>query len=83
MTSDKAVLAWESSCARARAVATVLRPAEQEHCMFQFIKNEGGTETVEWAIFGGLIVAALITTIVALGVWITNSYSGLQTELGA
>jgi len=51
--------------------------------MKKFVADEKGLETVEYAIITGLIVAAAITAIGAIGVWVANQFTGLQTELGA
>ena len=48
-----------------------------------FVKNEQGLETVEYAIITGLIVAGVIATIAAIGVWVKGKFDGLKTDLGA
>jgi len=48
-----------------------------------FVKNEQGLETVEYAIITGLIVAGVILTIAAIGVWVKGKFDGLKTDLGA
>ena len=45
--------------------------------------NEEGLETVEYAIITGLIVAATITAIAAIGRWVHTQFSSLQTNLNA
>src|SRR5262245_3482608 len=48
-----------------------------------FVKDEQGLETVEYAIITGLIVAGVIATIAAIGAWVSLQFSNLKTELGA
>ena len=48
-----------------------------------FVSDEKGLETVEYAIITGLIVAGAITAISAIGVWVANQFTNLQTALGA
>ena len=35
-----------------------------------FLYNERGTETVEWGIMAGLIVAGLVTVVTGIGAWV-------------
>ncbi|MBI4602464.1 MAG: Flp family type IVb pilin [Planctomycetes bacterium] len=49
----------------------------------KLISDERGLETVEYAIIVGLIVAATITSIAAIGVWVSQQFTGLETDLGA
>lgn len=53
----------------------------------RFLKNlaadDRGTETVEWAVMAGLIVAAVVVTIGAISAWTQAQYSSLKVELGA
>ena len=49
----------------------------------RFVKNESGLETVEYAIITGLIVAATIAVIAAIGAWVLNTFQTVQTALGA
>ena len=51
--------------------------------MKRFVVADDGLETVEYAIITGLIVAATITAIAAIGIWVNNTFVGLQTDLGA
>ena len=48
-----------------------------------FFSNERGTETVEWGLMAGLIVGGLVLTVAAIGVWVRNKFTELQTDLGA
>lgn len=47
----------------------------------RFLKDEQGTETVEWAIIIGLIAVASITLIVSIGEWVKTKFTTLDTEL--
>lgn len=46
-----------------------------------FMADDQGLETVEYAIIGGLIVAATIVTIVAIGMWVNTKFDSLNTTL--
>ena len=48
-----------------------------------FLSDERGLETVEYAIIAGLIVSGLVAIIVAIGGWVKNQFSNLQTNLNA
>lgn len=45
--------------------------------------DEEGLETVEYAIITGLIVAATILVIAALGVWVTQQFTTVQQAVTA
>ena len=47
----------------------------------RFLKDEQGTETVEWAIIIGLIAVASITLIASIGEWVETKFTTLDTEL--
>jgi Flp pilus assembly pilin Flp len=49
----------------------------------RLLRNDEGLETVEYAIITGLIVAATITVIAAIGAWVLAQFQALQTGLGA
>ena len=49
----------------------------------RLLRNDEGLETVEYAIITGLIGAATITVIAAIGVWVLAQFQTLQTGLGA
>jgi pilus assembly protein Flp/PilA len=55
--------------------------------MREFLKSiasdEKGLETVEYAIITGLIVAGTITAIGLIGTWVKNTFTNLQTRIGA
>ena len=48
-----------------------------------FLADDRGLETVEYAIIAGLIVAGLITVVVAIGTWVKGKFNSLKTDLGA
>ena len=47
----------------------------------RFIREEHGTETVEWAIMAGLIVVGTITAVAAIGTWVSGKFTTLSTDL--
>ena len=49
--------------------------------MKRFLKDEKGTETVEWAILIGLIAVAAIVFIVSIGQWVVLKFQTLDTAL--
>ncbi len=49
--------------------------------MLRFLRDQQGTETVEWAIMIGLIAVASIVTIAAIGTWVSGKFTELNTEL--
>ncbi len=49
----------------------------------QFVREEAGLETVEYAIITGLIVAGTIALITAIGTWVHNQFNNLKSELNA
>jgi Flp pilus assembly pilin Flp len=51
--------------------------------MKNFIKNEQGLETVEYAIIAGLIVVGTVTAITAIGVWVRGKFNALKADLNA
>ena len=59
----------------------MLQRAKRVLC--RFVKNEAGLETVEYAIITGLIVAATIAVIAAIGAWVLATFQTVQTALGA
>ena len=46
-----------------------------------FLSDERGLETVEYAIIAGLIVSGLVAIIVAIGGWVKNAFTNLQKGL--
>jgi len=48
-----------------------------------FVRNQEGLETVEYAIITGLIVAATIAVIAAIGAWVLAQFQAVQTAVGA
>jgi Flp pilus assembly pilin Flp len=47
----------------------------------RFVRDESGTETVEWAIMIGLIAVASIMIIWAIGQWVQTRFSTLNSAL--
>lgn len=54
---------------------------EMKEIMKRFLKDEQGTETVEWAILIGLIAVAAITFIISIGGWVVTKFQTLDSEL--
>jgi Flp pilus assembly pilin Flp len=50
--------------------------------ILDFVKNESGLETVEYAIITGLIVVGTIAVITAIGGWVLAQFQALATGLG-
>jgi pilus assembly protein Flp/PilA len=44
-----------------------------------FIRDESGMETVEWAIMAALIVAGVITIVTGIGTNVNNAFTKLKT----
>ena len=51
--------------------------------MKRFAKEEDGAAMVEYTILLGLITVAVIVAVVAVGGWVGNKWSALQTQLQA
>jgi pilus assembly protein Flp/PilA len=49
----------------------------------RFVREDNGAALIEYSILIGLIAAAVIVSIVAIGVWITGRWAALQAALGA
>ena len=49
--------------------------------LVRFARDEEGLETVEYAIITGLIVAASIGAIAAIGAWVATQFADLQGTL--
>lgn len=47
-----------------------------------FLRDESGTETVEWGIMAGLIVAGLVTVVAGIGTWVQGAFETLSDGLG-
>jgi len=45
----------------------------------QFLRDERGMETVEWAVLAALVTAALVTAIHTLGTNVKNAFTSLST----
>jgi Flp pilus assembly pilin Flp len=48
-----------------------------------FVRDERGLETIEYAIVAGLIVVGVITAVTAIGIWVANKWGDFKTNLGA
>ncbi len=48
-----------------------------------FLRNESGTETVEWGVMAGLIIAGVVLAVGAIGTWVATQFTTLQSNLGA
>ena len=44
-------------------------------------KDEEGAALIEYTVLLGILVVAVIATIVAVGVWVNGKWSALQTQL--
>ena len=49
----------------------------------RLVVEQSGLETLEYAIVTGLIVAATITVIAAIGVWVLQQFTIVQQAIGA
>ena len=49
--------------------------------VLNFLRDERGTETLEWGLVCGLIVVGAITAIVAIGPKVTGMWTQLNTEI--
>jgi len=49
----------------------------------RLLREENGAALIEYSILIGLISAAVITIIVAVGAWIVTRWTNLQTAIGA
>lgn len=47
-----------------------------------FLADEGGLETVEYAIIAGLVVSGIAVVIMAIGAWVKSAFTNLQRDLG-
>jgi Flp pilus assembly pilin Flp len=48
-----------------------------------FIRDDQGLETVEYAIIAGLIVVGTVAAITAIGVWVRGRFDALKSDLNA
>ena len=48
----------------------------------RFLRDENGTETLEWAIIIGLIAVGAIAFIALIGPWVTTQFRNLASTLG-
>ncbi len=49
----------------------------------RLVADEAGLETVEYAIITGLVVAATIVVLAAIGSWVLSTFQTVQGALGA
>ncbi|MBL7215007.1 MAG: Flp family type IVb pilin [Phycisphaerae bacterium] len=49
--------------------------------LVNFLKDEKGLETVEYAIIAGLIVVGIVTFIASIGDWVAAQFGSLDTDL--
>jgi pilus assembly protein Flp/PilA len=49
----------------------------------RFRHDEDGAAMVEYSVLIGIITVGAIIAITAVGVWVTGSWEGLQTAIGA
>jgi pilus assembly protein Flp/PilA len=47
----------------------------------QLGKDEDGAALIEYTVLLGILVVAVIATIVAVGVWVNGKWTALQTQL--
>jgi Flp pilus assembly pilin Flp len=48
-----------------------------------FLADDRGLETVEYAIIAGMIVTGLVAVVVAIGTWVKGEFDSLKTNVGA
>ena len=46
-----------------------------------FVRNESGTETVEWAIMAALFTVAVIIAVGNIATWVQGQFTDLDTNL--
>jgi len=51
--------------------------------VLRFLRDQHGTETVEWAIVIGIIAIGAITAAGVIGTFVSKSFSSLSTQLAA
>jgi pilus assembly protein Flp/PilA len=60
----------------------IRRPNQEEYSMVRrFLFDESGTETVEWGIMAGLIVAGLVGVVGTIGTWVKGKFDTLSGDL--
>ena len=47
----------------------------------KLVKDEEGAALIEYTVLLGILVVAVITTIVAVGKWVNGKWSALQAQL--
>lgn len=48
----------------------------------RFLRNEQGTETVEWAIIIGIIAIGAIALMATIGTWVQSQFQALADAVG-
>ena len=56
---------------------------EMKRLLKNFLKDEKGLETVEYAIIAGLIVVGTITLLASIGGWVNTKFTALDNGLSA
>lgn len=49
--------------------------------IWQFVKDDRGTETVEWGIVAGLLVVGLVALFSSIGTWVNDKITTLDNDL--
>ncbi|MHC4441590.1 MAG: Flp family type IVb pilin [Planctomycetota bacterium] len=62
---------WATKCERKKVMRLIK----------SFLVDESGTETVEWGIMAGLIVAGLVGVVAAIGIWVKDKFDELEGGL--
>ncbi len=47
------------------------------------LSDSKGTETVEWGLIVGMLVAGLVLVLASVGGWVLEKFDGMLTNLGA
>jgi Flp pilus assembly pilin Flp len=61
-----------SSTAKSLAIAAAVR---------RFVRDEGGTETLEWGLVCGLIIIGAVAAIVLIGPKVTDMWNDVNNEI--
>lgn len=49
----------------------------------RFLRDEQGTEVLEWSVIAGLIVGALVVVLSSISAWAVNRFTTLQSDLAS
>ena len=52
-------------------------------CLARFVRDESGTETLEWGLVCGLLVIGAITAIALIGPKVTDMWNDVNNEIPA